>query len=273
MTQKKTRCSWVIPLDTLYEKYHDEEWGLPVYDDNKLFELLTLEGAQSGLSWITILRKRESYRKAFAYFDPKIVAGYSEEDIQTLLQNESIVRHKGKIASTINNARAFIKLQERYGSFSSFLWGYVNNKPITNKFKNLSEVPTQTDLSLQISKDLKKMGFSFVGPTTIYSFMQAAGLVNDHLTTCFCHKGEPWYVYIIRSDDDKLYTGIAKNVERRLKQHQKGEKGAKFFRTCRALKVEHIETYLTHSEALKRECHIKKMSKQDKENLIKTNRT
>lgn len=266
---RKLRCAWVIPGDALYEEYHDNEWGVPLYDDKKLFELLVLEGAQSGLSWITVLRKREGYRRAFAGFDPSIVASYTEDQVKSLVDNPEIIRHKGKIVSAVNNAKAFIKIQNSFGSFSQYIWGFVEHKPIINHFKDLKELPTQTDLSLSISKDLKKRGFSYVGPTTIYSFLQAAGLVNDHLASCFCSSKETWYVYMIRTDDRRLYTGITKDMDKRLLEHKSGKKGAKFFRCCKALNIEYFETYPSRSDALKRECDIKKMGKEDKENLIR----
>ncbi len=183
-----SRCGWVNESNELYCKYHDEEWGVPCFDDSTLFEFLILEGAQAGLSWETVLKKRENYRKAFNNFNPKKVAHYTEEKQRELLQDESLVRNKLKIASAVQNARVFCKLQEEFDSFSDYIWGFVDGKPIINKFKRLSEVPAQTELSQRISKDLKSRGMNFVGPTIIYAFMQAVGMVNDHLVDCYRYK-------------------------------------------------------------------------------------
>jgi DNA-3-methyladenine glycosylase I len=172
----------------IYIDYHDNEWGKPIYDDFQLFELLTLEGAQAGLSWITILKKREAYRQAFDNFNPYKVALYDDKKIAELLENKGIVRNRLKIHSTVNNAKLFIKIIEEYGSFSTFIWSYVDNKPIVGNWKSLYDIPITTLLSDKISKDLKKRGFKFVGSTIIYSFMQAAGLVNDHAHNCFVHQ-------------------------------------------------------------------------------------
>lgn len=180
------RCGWVNQ-DPLYMDYHDYEWGVPVYDDRLLFEYLNLEGAQAGLSWYTILKKRENYRKAFDNFDPNIIISYDEKKIEELLQNEGIVRNKLKINAVITNAQAFLKVKDEFGSFSSYLWSFVNGKPIFNHFKELSEVPAKTEISDRLSKDLKKRGFKFVGSTICYAFMQATGMVNDHLESCICY--------------------------------------------------------------------------------------
>jgi len=183
----KNRCDWAGD-DPLYQKYHDEEWGVPVYDDAILFESLILETFQAGLSWITILRKRENFRKAFDHFNYKKIAKYTANKESKLLQNAGIIRNKLKIKAAINNAQAFMKVQEEFGSFSKYLWAFVDGKPIQNKFKTMSEIPANTPLSDTISKDLKKRGFKFVGSTVIYAHMQACGMVNDHLTTCFKYK-------------------------------------------------------------------------------------
>ncbi|MGG6230249.1 DNA-3-methyladenine glycosylase I [Tenacibaculum sp. SDUM215027] len=180
----KKRCFWVSD-DPLYIEYHDTEWGVPVYDDDKLFEFLILETFQAGLSWITILKKRENFRKAFDNFDYKKIAKYSEDKYEELLQNAGIIRNKLKIKATITNAQLFIKVQEEFGSFSKYIWSFTNGKPITNKFEKREEVPATTELSDEISKDLKKRGFKFVGSTVIYAHMQATGMVNDHTTDCF----------------------------------------------------------------------------------------
>ncbi len=183
----KHRCDWSVG-DALYEAYHDEEWGVPVYDDATLFEFLILETFQAGLSWITILRKRENFRKAFDNFDYKKIANYKQDKIDTLLQDAGIIRNKLKVNATITNAQAFMKIQEEFGSFSKYIWGFVDGKPINNGFKNLSEVPANTPLSDKLSKDLKKRGFKFVGSTVVYAHMQATGMVNDHEIECFRYK-------------------------------------------------------------------------------------
>jgi DNA-3-methyladenine glycosylase I len=178
------RCEWA-GNDPLMQKYHDEEWGVPKHDERRLLEDLVLDGAQAGLSWLTILRKRENYRQAFDNFDPAKVAAYDETKIEELLGNAGIVRNRQKINSAIKNARAFLKVQEEFGSFDAYIWGYVGGKPIRNNRQTMSELPAKTELSETISKDLKKRGFSFVGPTIIYAFMQAVGMVNDHTADCF----------------------------------------------------------------------------------------
>ncbi len=179
------RCGWV-GSEELYEKYHDEEWGVPQYDGRALWEQITLESFQSGLSWITILRKREGFRAAFAGFDPDVVATWGEDDIERLLQDEGIVRHRGKISATINNAKVWQKIEAREG-FAKFIWSYVDGTPLQPERATLADVPGSTDLSTRLSKDLKKEGFKFCGPTTVYAFMQASGMVNDHVVTCPSH--------------------------------------------------------------------------------------
>lgn len=182
----KVRCGWLNVENPLYVAYHDEEWGIPVHDDTKLFEMLILEGAQAGLSWETILKKRENYRNAFDGFDVKKVAAYDDLKIEALLQNEGIVRNRLKVKSTVKNARVFIEIQNEFGSFDNYLWQYVNYEPVLNHFTSLAEVPAKTSLSDLISKDLKKRGMSFVGSTIIYAYLQAVGVVNDHTIDCFC---------------------------------------------------------------------------------------
>ncbi|WP_372752147.1 DNA-3-methyladenine glycosylase I [Labilibaculum sp.] len=182
----KIRCKWA-GNDPLYCEYHDKEWGKAIRDDRLLFEFLILEGAQAGLSWITILRKRENYRKAFDHFDPNVIVNYSSEKISKLLQNEGIIRNKLKINSAIKNAEAFLKVQEEFGSFGKYIWSFTHGETIQNNWKDLSEVPATTPESEAMSKDLKKRGFKFVGPTICYAFMQAIGMVNDHTTDCFRH--------------------------------------------------------------------------------------
>jgi len=180
----KKRCTWCGD-DPLYIAYHDEEWGVPVYDDDTLFEFLILETFQAGLSWITILRKRENFRKAFDNFDYKKIAQYGEDKYNSLLLDAGIIRNKLKIKATISNAHAFMKVQEEFGSFSDYIWTFTNGKPIQNTFKNRKEVPATTEISDALSKDLKKRGFKFVGSTVIYAHMQATGMVNDHTVDCF----------------------------------------------------------------------------------------
>jgi len=181
----RTRCAWANPDNPLYLSYHDDEWGIPVHDDRQLFEMITLEGAQAGLSWETILNKREGYRKLFGGFDIEKVARFSEKKVEKLLQNPAIIRNRLKVESTVTNAQAFIAVQEEFGSFDAWLWNYVEGEPIQNAWKSLSELPASTPLSDQLSKDLKKRGFRFVGSTICYAFMQAVGMVNDHQTDCF----------------------------------------------------------------------------------------
>ena len=183
----KTRCTWTgeVPI---YVDYHDYEWGRPVHDDGKLFEMLILEGMQAGLSWITVLKKREAFREAFDGFDPHKVALYGDIKIKELMANEGIIRNRLKINATINNAKIFLKVVEEYGSFDKFIWRYVDDTPIIGHSKKIEDMPATTPLSDQISKDLKKIGFKFVGSTIIYAFMQATGMVNDHITECFVYK-------------------------------------------------------------------------------------
>ena len=178
------RCAWV-GNDPLYRAYHDREWGVPVHDDRLLFEFLTLEGAQAGLSWITILRKREAYRAAFARFDPELVARFDASNVAELLANPGIVRNRLKVESTITNARAFLKVQEEFGSFDAYQWRFVDGTPIRNAWKGIREVPASTPVSDALSKDLKRRGFRFVGTTICYAHMQAIGMVNDHTVDCF----------------------------------------------------------------------------------------
>jgi DNA-3-methyladenine glycosylase I len=183
-TPNLTRCNWA-GSDPLYIKYHDEEWGKPVYDDETLFEFLILEGAQAGLSWITILRRREGYKKAFANFDVKKVAEFNDEDVERLMQDPGIIRNRLKIKGAITNAKLFIGIQKEFGSFSKFIWGFLpEGKPILNQVKSMGDVPARTELSDLISKDMKKRGFKFFGTTICYAHMQATGMVNDHLVNC-----------------------------------------------------------------------------------------
>jgi len=192
MTKAKTRCGWAGE-DPTYVAYHDTEWGVPVHDERRLFEFLILEGAQAGLSWITILRKRDAYREAFDDFDPKKVARYDARRVEKLLGNAGIVRNRLKIESAIKNARAFLEVQAKVGSFAEYQWGFVGGKPIVNRWESLRQVPASTPVSDAFSKDLKRRGFNFVGSTIIYAHMQAVGMVNDHVLECFRHRqvGKP----------------------------------------------------------------------------------
>ncbi len=184
MSKEIIRCAW-SGSDPLYVSYHDEEWGVPVYDDQRLFEFLILEGAQAGLSWLTILRKRDAYRRAFKGFDPQRVARFGARDVERLLADPGIVRNRLKIESAIKNARAFLAVQEQRGSFSDYQWSFVDGRPIVNQFRSLKEIPPRSAVSDALSKDLKKRGFSFVGSTIMYAHMQAVGMVNDHIVDCF----------------------------------------------------------------------------------------
>jgi len=186
-SRAKTRCRWVTAADPDYIRYHDEEWGRPVHNDVLLFEMLTLEGAQAGLSWLTVLRKRGHYRKAFAGFDPAKVARFDAARQARLLLNPGIVRNRLKIASTVSNARAFLKLQQEFGSFDRYLWAFVDGRPVRNRVRAKQALPARTALSDQISKDLKRRGFRFVGSTIIYAYLQAVGVVNDHMRGCFLY--------------------------------------------------------------------------------------
>lgn len=187
MTMTKHKCGWCLG-DSLYEAYHDEEWGVPLRDEDALFEFLVLETFQAGLSWITILRKRENFRKAFDSFDYKKIANYDEDKIQSLLQDAGIVRNKLKVRGTVINAQLYMDIQKEYGSFSKYIWSFVKDTPIQNKVTNYKDAPANTPLSDTISKALKKRGFKFVGTTVIYATMQAIGMVNDHEVDCFRHK-------------------------------------------------------------------------------------
>lgn len=182
------RCGWVSVNDDLYCAYHDEEWGVPEYDSRALFEKLILDGFQAGLSWRTILYKRDNFRAAFNDFAPEQIAHWGEKDITRLLGDAGIVRHRGKIAATISNAKIWLTMQENNTDFSRYLWGFMEGQPLQNKWETDAQVPTSTPLSIALSKDLKKRGFKFCGPTIVYAFMQAVGMVNDHTTACHCYK-------------------------------------------------------------------------------------
>ncbi|KGR80836.1 DNA-3-methyladenine glycosylase I [Lysinibacillus boronitolerans] len=184
------RCDWVKLDEPLYVEYHDKEWGVPVYDDQHLFEMLCLEGAQAGLSWWTILQKREGYREAFDQFDVEKIIHYTADKLEELKQDTRIVRNKLKIASVVTNAKAYLQIQEKHGSFSHYLWSFVDHKPLINEWASIKEVPVTTEISDRMSKQLKKDGFKFIGSTICYSFMQAVGMVNDHTTDCCCRQKE-----------------------------------------------------------------------------------
>jgi DNA-3-methyladenine glycosylase I len=185
---QKQRCSWPTVGDKLYEDYHDLEWGVPLYEDQKIFEFLVLESAQAGLSWRTVLYKRENYRKAFAGFDPKKVARFTAKDVEKLLKNAGIIRNRLKIEAAINNAQRFLEIQKEFGTFSKYIWGFVGGKPIRNKWKTLKDLPAVTPEAEALAKDLKKRGFKFLGQTVIYAHMQATGMVNDHSVDCFRYR-------------------------------------------------------------------------------------
>lgn len=188
MTKELTRCKWANPEEPLYVEYHDKEWGVPVFDDKRLFEFLLLEGAQAGLSWITVLKKRENYRACFDNFNPKKIASYDQKKIAELLKNPGIIRNQLKIQSAITNAQAFLLVKKEWGTFNEYIWQFVNGKQINNQRNLFSDVPAKTLLSDAMSKDLKKRGFKFVGSTICYAFMQAVGMVNDHTVDCFRYK-------------------------------------------------------------------------------------
>ncbi len=185
---KLKRCGWVPENNALYQEYHDKEWGVPVYDDQKIFEFLVLESAQAGLSWITVLRKRENYRKCFAGFDPKKVSKFTPKDVERLLLNPGIIRNRAKVEAAVNNAARFLEVQKEFGTFSKYIWGFVGGKPKKSRFRFFKELPALTSEAEALSKDLKKRGFKFFGPTVIYAHMQAAGMVNDHTTDCFRYR-------------------------------------------------------------------------------------
>lgn len=184
----KRRCPWPNPEDSVMLKYHDTEWGVPVHDDRKLFEFLVLEGAQAGLSWKTILDRRENYRKAFAGFDPKKVAAFGEKDVKRLIEDKGIIRNRRKIEATLSNAKAFLEVQKEFGSFDKYMWAFVGGKPIRNEWRSPRQIPVSTPEAKIMSDDLRKRGFRFVGPTIIYSHMEAVGMVNDHIVDCFRYK-------------------------------------------------------------------------------------
>ncbi len=186
--EQKTRCGWNSFEDELYRVYHDEEWGVPVYDDRKIFEFLVLESAQAGLSWSTVLRKRENYRKAFAGFDPVKVAAFNDKHVEILLGDAGIIRNHLKIVAAINNAQRFLEIKKEFGQFSKYIWGFVGGKPIQNRWTTIKQLPVITPEAEALAKDLKVRGFKFLGPTVIYAHMQATGMVNDHTVECFRHK-------------------------------------------------------------------------------------
>ena len=188
MIDSPIRCTWPGTTDAQYLAYHDEEWGVPEYDDRALFEKLILDGFQAGLSWITILKKRENFREAFDGFEPEVIARYKPARVEKLLKNPGIIRHRGKIEATIGNARAWLDMMEKGEGFSDFLWSFTDGVPQQNKWKSIAQVPAETPMSVSMSKELKKRGFKFCGPTIVYAFAQAVGIVNDHLVTCPCHK-------------------------------------------------------------------------------------
>lgn len=261
----KPRCHWVNPNNALYVAYHDQEWGVPLHDDRGHFELLTLEGAQAGLSWETVLNKRQNYRELFSNFDPQAVAKFTSKKIASLMCNPGIIRNRLKIESTVSNAKAFIKIQREFGSFDKYIWQFVNHTPVVNTFKDLRDYPSKTLLSDKISKDLKKRGFRFVGSTIIYAYLQASGLVNDHAPDCFCS----WKVYMVRCKDGSLYTGITNDITRRIQEHNSNSgKSAKYLRAKTPCTLVYQEHCGDRSNASKREAAIKKLNKAAKELLL-----
>lgn len=266
------RCHWANTVNPLLRAYHDEEWGKPAHDDIKHFEMLTLEGAQAGLSWEIVLNKREHYRHLFHQFDPSIVAKMTSKDITRLLKNPNIIRNKLKIESTISNAKAFLKVQSEFGTFDHYLWSFVKHKPIKNKLTSSSDYPTRSPLSDLISKDLKKRGFKFVGTTIIYAFLQAQGVINDHLQSCAFRQPvslKKWSVYMIRCGNHSLYTGIAIDVQKRFQEHtSQGPKCAKYLRGKLPLALVYTSIAGTRSDALKEENRLKSLTKTEKEKLI-----
>ena len=283
--QEVRRCPWATTEQ--YIAYHDREWGVPVHDDRLLFEFLVLEGAQAGLSWQTILNKRENYREAFDHFDPAIVAKYGKRKQQSLLLNSGIVRNRLKIDAAIQNAKAFLAVQKEFGTFYKYIWGFVDHGPKQNAWKSMAEVPAHTPESDAMSKDLKRRGFKFVGSTICYAFMQAVGMVNDHLVECFRHgkarqpvkrttaakkveakSNENWFVYLLRCADGSLYTGITNDLPRRLKQHNAGA-ASRYTRSRLPAVLVYEEAQSDHSHALKRELAIKRLSRQEKESMIR----
>ena len=288
---ERCRCPWAKTEQDI--EYHDKEWGVPVHDDRTLFVFLVLEGAQAGLSWETILKKRENYREAFDHFDPAIVAKYGKRKQQRLLLNPGIVRNRLKIEAAIKNAKAFLPIQQEFGTFDKHIWGFVDHKPKQNAWKSMAEVPAHPPESDAMSKDLKRRGFSFVGSTICYAFMQAVGMVNDHLVECFRYgearqrKGKKaakevavkkrpngretektWFVYLLRCADGSLYTGITNDLARRLQQHNAGT-ASRYTRSRLPAVVVYQETQASHGHASRRELAIKGLSRQEKESIIR----
>lgn len=264
--EKKKRCWGEAASDELLARYHDSEWGRPLHDDRRLFEALILDGAQAGLSWRTILHKRENYRKAFDNFNVKKVVAYDEKKVRELMKNEGIVRNILKIRSAIGNAKAYLAIQKEFGSFDAYIWGYVGGKPIVHRYKKWSAVPARTKLGDAISADLKKRGMTFVGPTIIYAMLQGIGIVDDHLADCH-RAGKRYFVYILECADKSLYTGITTDLARRLGEHKKGT-GGRYTRAKSVKKLVYSERQPTRSAALVREAEIKKWPREKKLHLI-----
>ena len=269
---KLIRCPWAKGDE--YVQYHDTEWGVPVHNDRLLFEFLILEGAQAGLSWATILKKRDNYRKAFDGFDPALVAKYGRKKQASLMADAGIVRNRLKIESAIGNAKVFLEVQDEFGTFDKFIWSFVGGKPVQNSWRSLKDVPAQTPGSEAMSKELKRRGFRFVGGTICYAFMQAVGMVNDHLVGCFRHaeltaRTDTWFVYILRCADSSLYTGITNDLNRRLEQHNAGT-ASRYTRSRLPVTLQYQEEPTTKGKALKRELVIKSLSRKAKTSLIRT---
>jgi len=226
VTEDRPRCPWCLASEQ-YIRYHDEEWGVPVHDDRVLFEFLTLEGAQAGLSWSTILGRRQGYRKAFAGFDPRKVARFTPADVERLMLDPGIIRNRLKIESTLSNARAFLEVQREFGSFSAFAWGFTGGQPLQNQRRSMKQVPASTPLSDALSKELKRRGFRFVGTTICYAFMQAVGMVDDHLVSCFRYALRPGTAESGQRNKGKLETGCRKKAAvtiQRLSANPRGER-------------------------------------------------
>lgn len=266
------RCPWANVHNPLMIEYHDQEWGRPVHDDRTHFEMLTLEGAQAGLSWETILNKRACYRALFCNFDVAKVARFSAKKVEKLLTDPGIVRHRLKIESTITNAQSFLNIQKEFGSFDAYVWRFVDFKPIVHAYQSSADCPASTPLSDALARDLKKRGFRFVGTTIMYAYLQAVGLIDDHLTTCWLKTPQvKWSVYILSCKDGSLYTGITQNVAKRLAEHQaQGAKCAKYLRGKAPLKLVFQQSVGTRAQALKIEWKIKNQTRKTKQQIIES---
>jgi DNA-3-methyladenine glycosylase I len=268
--EEKNRCIWVNQ-DPLYLAYHDHEWGVPIFDSRRLFEFLILEGAQAGLSWITVLKKRSNYQASFDHFDPEKIARYDQKKLKLLLANPGIIRHPLKIQATIGNAQAYLQLLNEWNSFSDYLWHFVDNQVVQNNWESFKQVPATNTISDKMSKDLKKRGFKFVGSTICYAFMQAVGMVNDHTTDCFRHQEikKSFWVYILHCNNDNYYTGYTTDLARRYQEHLTGTAKCKYTRSFKPVCIaQYWQINGSKAAAMKVERFIKTLSKQEKELLI-----